>query len=237
MMKRGLEALDESKFFVDDATAHAAGLPKDTMLYFGEVTEGLEFIAADELKSRLRRDWTTMGGDSEIQAQADLPADGSQGWIDRLVRYQEGSGLIFFHLPTSDAISAIRARSAFLGGLLTVETVFVFLDRIVGLPQDESGLDVIERYVQYELDAAKLDRALHVWALHFRELEAAAKPASDAASPEASGEVTLAVGSEPLHALTSAPSFAPVFRCSCRRRGDQTWQSQAVAGYAQAGQA
>jgi hypothetical protein len=195
----------------------------------GEVTEGLEFIAADELKSRLRRDWVAMGGDSEMKVDAGPPPEESDEWVDTLVRYQEGSGLIFFHLPTCEAISAIRARTAFLGGLLTVETVFVFLDHIVGLPQDESGLDAIEHHVRDRLDAAKWDQALHVWTRHFRELGRATSSTStdeadivDHAEAAADADTT---------ALSSSTSFAPQFRCSCRRRGEQMWQSHAVAGY------
>jgi hypothetical protein len=234
-MKRGLEALDESKFFVDlgnDGAGQGVPPPPNTMLYLGEVTEGLEFIAADELKSRLRRDWAAMGGDSELKVDAAPLPEESHEWADTMVRYQEGSGLIFFRLPTCEASSAIRARTAFLGGLLTVETVFVFLDHVVGLPQDESGLDAIEHHVRDRLAAAKWDQALHVWARHFRELGRASTTTSASTEEAETVERAEAAADTDTTALSSSTSFAPQFRCSCRRRGEQMWQSHAVAGYA-----
>ena len=234
-MKRGLEALDESKFFVDlgnDGAGQGVPPPPNTMLYLGEVTEGLEFIAADELKSRLRRDWAAMGGDSEMKVDAAPLPEESHEWADTMVRYQEGSGLIFFHLPTCEASSAIRARTAFLGGLLTVETVFVFLDHVVGLPQDDSGLDAIEHHVRDRLAAAKWDQALHVWARHFRELGRASTTTTTSTDEAEIAERAEAAADIDTTALSSSTSFAPQFRCSCRRRGEQMWQSHAVAGYA-----
>lgn len=190
----------------EDDTGDGGGL-----LCFGEVTEGLEFIAARELDSKLGRDWAALGGIAPPPADAPCPRS--------RVHYQEGGGLVFFRLPfgqmrfhpappEEDEASVVALR-AFLAGLLTVETVFVLVDHMEGLPQDASGLDAIEAFVRHGTDPAVWERALHAW--H--------RLSSSSPSSSSSAETL------------SLSTFAPVFRCSCRRRGEQPWQSQEAAGF------
>jgi len=151
-MKRGLECVAATPL-ATDLSLFLRPVP-DAGLYFAEVTEGLEFIAAGELRSKLKQNWLAMGGKDEPQ-------------MEDCVRFQEGNGLVFFHLPNDvEANEAVGARASFLSELMTVETVFTFVSHTSGLPQDDSGLLAIEECVK-QVDGALWDQALAIWALHF----------------------------------------------------------------------